>query len=96
MTDKKEKSVIDVTEYRDSSDGELQGPNPPAWIGNRHEHLGQPSKNVVYRFRHHTGVNVAKAIALNEGTIQNCDDQLSCERFHRVLAVAGEKYSHHS
>jgi len=51
-----------------------------------------PSKNVAFCFRCNAGINVAKAIALNEGIIKSCYDALSKEDFLRVLEIAQQKF----
>jgi P4 family phage/plasmid primase-like protien len=51
-----------------------------------------PSKNVAFCFRCNVGINVAKAIALNEGIIRNCYDDLSKDNFLKVLDIAHTKY----
>lgn len=84
--------VLDTSEYQRSANGELYGPNP--WHGSESgaNTWVNEEKNVAYCFRHHAGIPVAKAIALNEGIVRACDDVLSRDQFLRVLQIAQEKY----
>jgi len=51
-----------------------------------------PSKNVAKCWRCDCGINVAKAIALNEGIINSCGDVLDKNDFLKVLEIARRKY----
>jgi len=85
-------SIINTTGFRRQG-AEIYGANP--WHGS----TGgmnlwiNPSKNVAHCWRCDCGVNVAQAIALNEGIIQNCDDKLSMEQFLEVLKIAQDKHN---
>lgn len=71
---------------------EYQGVNP--WHGSDTgmNFCYNPSKNVWHCFRCDCGGSVAKAIALNQGIINSCDESLTKEQFIEVLKVAKEKY----
>lgn len=77
--------VIDVTEYKRAHNGELYGPNP--WHGSKtgSNTWINEEKNVAYCFRHHAGISVVKAIALNVGIITECDEELNQRQFIQVL-----------
>ena len=84
--------VMDVSDYKRAGNGELYGPNP--WHGST---TGMNTwlnveKNIAYCFRHDAGITVAKAIALNEGLIKTCDEDLDRDQFIQVLKIAGRKY----
>ena len=85
-------SVMSCSGFQDRGNGEMYGENP--WHGSS---TGMntwinPGKNVAFCFRCNAGINVAKAVALNEGIIHNCSDDLSKEDFKKVLDAAHEKY----
>lgn len=85
-------SVMDISGFKRHSSGELYGTNK--WHGSE---TGQntwinESKNVAHCFRCNAGINVAQAIALNEGIISICSDKLTKEQFKQVLEVAYDKY----
>ena len=85
-------SIIDVSQFQRAANGELYGPNP--WHGSQ---TGMNTwineqKNVAYCFRHNAGITVAKAIALNEGITNECDDDLTKDQFIHALRVAQTKY----
>lgn len=84
--------IIDVSQYRRAANGELYGPNP--WHGSETgmNTWVNEEKNIAYCFRHQAGITIAKAIALNEGIIKQCDDVVSRDGFLRVLRVAEAKY----
>ena len=44
--------------------------------------------------RHNTGINVTKAIALNEGIVTECDSPLSRRQFIQTLRTAEAKYGY--
>ena len=85
--------VMSTSGFKNKGNGEMYGENP--WHGSS---TGMntwinPGKNVAFCFRCNAGINVAKAIALNEGIIHNCSDDLSKDDFKKVLDCAHEKYS---
>lgn len=85
-------SVINLSGFKKANNGEYYGSSP--WHGSS---TGMNTwinslKNVAHCFRCDSGINVAKAIALNEGLIKNCSDNLSREDFLKVLEIAREKY----
>lgn len=51
-----------------------------------------PAKNVAHCFRCDCGINVAQAIALENGIISSCDNKLTKEQFLEVLKIAQDKY----
>lgn len=84
--------VISPTGFKKSTGGEYFGSNP--WHGSdtKANFWINPYKNVAFCFRCDVGINVVKAIALNEGIISSCDDYLDKEQFLEVLKVAQDKY----
>ncbi len=72
---------------------EYQGPNP--WHGSSTgmNFCINTKKNVWHCFRHNAGGSVAKAIALNNNIISQCDESISKEDFKEVLEIAKEKYN---
>lgn len=84
--------VMDTSGFKKASNGELYGANK--WHGSdtgANTWINQ-SKNVAHCFRCDCGINVAQAIALNEGIISRCSDTLTKEQFLKVLEVAKAKY----
>ncbi len=71
---------------------EIQGTNP--WHGSTTgcNFCLNTSLNVWHCFRCNSGGGVAKAIALNEEIIQECNDLLDGGAFCKVLNIAREKY----
>ncbi len=71
---------------------EYQGSNP--WHGSTTglNFNVNPSKNAFNCWRCGGGGGVAKAIGLNKGIINNCDEDLSTEQFKEVLEIAREDY----
>lgn len=84
--------VISMNKRRDLGNGEIICENP--WHGSTNGgNLNiNPSKNIAKCWRCNEGINVAQAIALNEGIISNCGDKVEGEDFIKVLEVAREKY----
>lgn len=84
--------VIDTTGFRKGGKGEIYGANP--WHGSTTgmNFWINPQKNVAHCFRCNAGINVAQAIALNEGIISNCTDKLTKSQFLDVLDTAKQKY----
>lgn len=77
--------IIDTTYFKQAPNGELYGPNP--WHGST---TGKntwinPDKNVAYCFRHQTGITPIKAIALNQGIIEQCDQNIYHVDWIRIL-----------
>jgi len=73
-------------------DDEIQGANP--WHGSttgKNFNLNTV-RNVWHCFRCNAGGGVAEAIALNEGLIQSCADELGVETFRKVIWIAKQKY----
>jgi hypothetical protein len=85
-------SVINTAGFKKAANGEIYGANP--WHGSRTgmNFWINPSKNLAHCFRCNAGLNIAQAIALNEGIISSCSDKLNTEQFFRVLEYAYEKY----
>jgi len=84
-------SIINLSGFKKASNGEYYGTNP--WHGSS---TGMnlwinPFKNVAHCFRCDCGINVAQAIALNEGIIKGCNERLTKEDFFKVLEIAREK-----
>ena len=84
--------VMSTSGFKKAGNGEWFGVNP--WHGSS---TGMNTwvntlKNVAHCFRHDCGINVAKAIALNERIVSNCSDKLTKEDFFKVLDIAREKY----
>jgi hypothetical protein len=84
-------SVISTTGLKKKG-SEYQGAN--VWHGSSTgmNFVVNPSKNVWHCFRCNVGGSVAKAIALNKGIINSCDEDLSPEQFKEVLQIAREEY----
>jgi len=84
--------IINIPKLRKASNGEYYGANP--WHGSTTgmNFWINPHKNVAYCFRCNAGINVAKAIALNNNIITNCSDKLNKEQFLKVLEIARDKY----
>lgn len=84
--------VLNLSKYKKQS-GEYFGANP--WHGSSTgmNFWINPQKNVAYCFRCCAGINVAKAIALNNGFISDCGDKLSSSNFRKVLKIAQEDYN---
>lgn len=85
-------SVVDTLGLKRHKNGELYGSNP--WHGSS---TGQnfwvnTSKNVAHCFRCDTGLGIAQCIALNEGIIKNCSDDMGPDGFRKVIDIAVEKY----
>jgi len=85
--------IMSTSGFKNKGNGEMYGENP--WHGSS---TGMntwinPGKNVAFCFRCNAGINVAKAIALNEGVIHNCSDTLSKDDFRQVLEYAHDKYN---
>lgn len=85
-------SVLNMADFREAENGEFYGANP--WHGSSTgmNFWVNPSKNVGYCFRCNAGISVAKAIALNEGIIKSCTDELRGDKFLQVLRVSTDKY----
>jgi len=86
-------NVMNTTGFKKSaSKNEYYGANP--WHGSATgmNTWVNPSKNVAFCFRCNAGINVAKAIALNEGIIRSCYDTLSKDDFLKVLEIARSKH----
>jgi len=85
-------NVIPMGNFKKANNGEYYGPNP--WHGSSTgmNTWVNPTKNVAFCFRCNAGINVAKAIALQEGIMNNCGEDLNKEGFKKVLKVAYEKY----
>lgn len=85
-------SVINTSGFKKAANGEYYGPNP--WHGSSTgiNFWINPQKNVAYCFRCNEPVNVAQAIALNEGIVTSCGEKLSKEQFMTVLNIAFDKY----
>lgn len=85
-------SVLNMSGYKPGRNGEYYGANP--WHGSSTgmNFWVNPSKNIAHCFRCDCGVSVAKAIALNERIISNCDDELRGDKFIKTIEVAVEKY----
>ena len=71
---------------------EYQGANIWHGSGTGMNFVVNPSKNVWHCFRCGAGGGVAKAIALNKGIINSCDEDLSSEKFKQVLEFARDEY----
>ena len=71
---------------------EYQGANIWHGSGTGMNFVVNPSKNVWHCFRRGAGGGVAKAIALNKGIINSCDEDLSSEKFKQVLEFARDEY----
>ena len=86
-------SVMSTSGFQDRGNGEMYGENP--WHGSSTgmNTWVNSGKNVAFCFRCNAGINVAKAIALNEGIIHNCSDDLSKDDFKDVLKAAHDKYN---
>lgn len=85
-------SVINDAGFKKATNGEFFGGNP--WHGSRTgmNFWVNPSKNLAFCFRCSAGINIAQAIALNEGIIHTCSDKLTNDQFFRVLEIAYNKY----
>lgn len=85
-------SVINTSGFKKALNGEYYGSNP--WHGSetKMNFWINPYKNVAHCFRHDCGINIAQAIALNEGIIKNCKEKVNKEDFFKVLEIAREKY----
>lgn len=89
-------SILDVITtggFKKATNGELYGANP--WHGSRTgmNFWINPMKNLAFCFRCSAGLNIAQAIALNEGIIHSCSDKLTNDQFFRVLEIAYNKYN---
>lgn len=71
---------------------ELYGSNP--WHGSNggQNFWINTEKNVAYCFRCRTPITPGKAIALNEGIIKNCNEEVDNQKFLEVIKTAKEKY----
>jgi len=87
-------SIINTSGFKQSYNGELYGSNP--WHGSESgmNFWVNPSKNISHCFRCNVGVSVAKAIALNEGLIINCNDSIKGQLFLKLIEVAEQKYGY--
>jgi len=85
-------NVIPLAGFKKAKNGEYYGSNP--WHGSTGgmNFWVSSSKNVAKCWRCDVGISVAKAIALNEGIIKNCTDEVRGTVFKKVLQVAEEKY----
>ncbi len=86
-------SIISTTGMQQDSRGQYFGEN--TWHGSTtgHNFYINPQKNLAYCFRCDCAISPAKAIALNEGIISNCSDELRGEDFIKTLEVAKTKYN---
>jgi hypothetical protein len=84
--------VIDPSGFRKIGNSEYQGSNP--WHGstNGNNCCVNTAKDVAYCFRCQTGIGPIKALALNEGIIQNCSDKLSKEQLKETIKKMKEKF----
>jgi len=78
------KKAFNKNEYFGSNPWHSSSTGMNTWVN--------PAKNVAFCFRCNAGINIAKAIALNEGIIKNCYDSLSKDDFKRVLDIAIQKF----
>lgn len=85
-------SVISTTGMEKDNQGRYFGSNPYHSSTTGHNFWITPSKNLAYCFRCDTAISPAKAIALNEGIINNCSDRLKGEDFIKVIEIAKQKY----
>jgi P4 family phage/plasmid primase-like protien len=85
-------NVISTAGFKRAANGEYYGTNP--WHGSETgmNFWINDSKNLAHCFRCNCGLNVAQAIALENGIIKNCYDKLSKDDFKKVLDIAREKY----
>ena len=84
-------SVISMSSLKKRG-SEYQGAN--VWHGSSTglNFMVSPSKNVWFCFRCNAGGSIAKAIALNKGIINSCNEDLSPEQFRQVLEIARSEY----
>ncbi len=87
-------SVISTSGFKRLPSGEYQGQNP--WHGSSGgiNFNVNTSKNIAFCWRCNAGVSVVQAIALNEGIISNCGDEVRGEKFIEVKKIAIEKYGY--
>jgi len=84
-------SIVDMSGLKKRGH-EYQGSNPWHGSGTGMNFTLDPSKNVAYCFRCNVGINVAQAIALNEGIISSCEMKISKDQFLQVIRIAQEKH----
>jgi P4 family phage/plasmid primase-like protien len=83
--------VVDISKFKFNGK-EYQGENPWHSSSTGNNFCINPSLNIGYCFRCNEGINVAKAIALNNGLIKNCFDNLTKQDFLNVLDIAQREY----
>lgn len=84
--------VLSTGGMKKDNQGQYFGSNP--WHGSStgHNFFINPNKNLAYCFRCDCAISPAKAIALNEGILNNCSDSLRGMDFIKTKEAAREKY----
>lgn len=85
-------SVLSTAGMQQDSRGQYYGSNPFHSSTTGHNFWINTNKNLAYCFRCNTALSPAKCIALSEGIIKNCDDNLRGSDFIKVLGIAKKKY----
>lgn len=83
--------VLDLRNFNKRNAEEYIGENP--WHGSStgKNFTINPSKNVAHCFRCNAGLSPIKCLALNEGIINNCSEELKGEKFKETINIGKEK-----
>jgi RecA-family ATPase len=85
-------SVLPTAGMKQDNQGRYWGSNPFHSSTTGHNFWITPSKNLAYCFRCDCAISPAKAIALREGIISNCNDSLRGNDFIKTVKIGKEKY----